>query len=207
MLQRYNADDPDSIDNALDELLCEYVDGSMDPDVRIVFEEYLATDPQLAEHVNRLCDTRNMLCKFGACKCASPGLQAQLRVRLAGELARKNQSSQMLSQRLGNMAFITSIVGMILIVGMMAGFVTTVQQKSEESSKSLLTADTGSEPVEGLMAILDDTHSSPEYMIQLKNLEKVNQYAFLGPVAALPVVATTGDMTPNIRRSILSDRP
>ena len=207
MPQGYDSQDPNSIDDALDELLCEYVDGTMDPDVRVVFEEYLATDPQLAEHVSRLCDTRNMLCKFGACKCASPSLQAQLRVRLAGELSRKNRSSLIMSQQLGNVAFLTSLVGMLLIVGMMAGFVTSVQQHSTDLSKSVsaMNVDPGFDP--GIMAILDDTNISPGRSVRLESLEELKHSAFLGPVAALPVVANTGNMTPSVVRSVLSDMP
>jgi anti-sigma-K factor RskA len=207
MPQRYNDQDPDSIDDALDELLCEYVDGTMDSDVRIVFEEYLATDPQLAEHVSRLCDTRNMLCQFGACKCASPGLQAQLRVRLAGELARKNRSSLIISHRLGNMAFLTSVAGMMLIVSMMAGFVTAVQHKNTDSSESLSSSLADPEYDPDFMAILDDTNTSPEQSVRLESLEEVNHSAFLGPVTALPVVAITGNMTPSARRIGFSDLP
>ena len=206
MPQGYYSQDPNSIDDALDELLCEYVDGTMDSDVRVVFEEYLATDPQLAAHVNRLCDTRNMLCKFGACKCASPGLQAQLRVRLAGELARKNHSSLIISHRLGKMAFFTSAVGMMLILGMMAGFVTAVQQTAGRTQKSLSTAHMEPDPGPVSMSILDDTHTFPGRSVRLESLEEVDQSSFLGPVAALPVVAIAGNMTPSIRRTV-SDRP
>jgi len=207
MPQGYYPKDPNSIDDALDELLCEYVDGTMDPDVRVVFEEYLATDPQLAAHVDRLCDTRNMLCKFGACRCASPGLQAQLRVRLAGELARKNRSSRVISQRLGNMAFLTSVVGMLLIVGMMAAPHTAIQQKTVQSSHSLSSAKVDFELDPEIMSILDDTHSSVGHTVRLESLEKASQSTFLGPVAALPVVATSGAMTPSVSRTAALNYP
>ncbi|WP_243664019.1 anti-sigma factor family protein [Rhodothermus marinus] len=53
----------------LDELLCEYVDGTMDPAVRQVFEEYLRTNPTLAHHVECLCRTRQLLCQHAPAGC------------------------------------------------------------------------------------------------------------------------------------------
>ena len=67
----------------LDELLCEYVDGTMDPTVRQAFEECLCCDPMLAQQVERLRCTRTLLCRHG-CQLRMPqGLQARVRRRLA----------------------------------------------------------------------------------------------------------------------------
>jgi anti-sigma factor RsiW len=46
----------------LDEWLCEYVDGTMDPSVEAVFEQYVEANPELKAHVQRLRQTRELLC-------------------------------------------------------------------------------------------------------------------------------------------------
>ena len=46
----------------LDEWLCEYVDGTMDPSVEAVFEQYVEANPELKAHVERLRQTRELLC-------------------------------------------------------------------------------------------------------------------------------------------------
>jgi anti-sigma-K factor RskA len=214
MPEGYYTEGPDSIDDALDELLCEYVDGTMDPDVRVVFEEYLATDARLAAHVRQLCDTRNMLCSYGACKCASAGLQAQLRVRLASELSRKNRSSLVLSSGLGNVALLTSAVGVVLIVGMMVGLVAVVQNSSDDTMATLQSVSSSSEVTPESLATRDDTHQSPSARFnssesfRLESLKDA-QYSssFMGPVTALPVVAGSGDMTPVGLQLISDDSP
>lgn len=50
----------------ISEWLCEYVDGTMDPSMRAVFDEYLEANPELAAHVERLCRTRTLL---NECEC------------------------------------------------------------------------------------------------------------------------------------------
>jgi hypothetical protein len=45
----------------LDEWLCEYVDGTMDPSLETVFEQYVEADPELKAHVQRLQQTRELL--------------------------------------------------------------------------------------------------------------------------------------------------
>jgi len=49
----------------LDEWLCEYVDGTMDPSLETVFEQYVEANPELRAHVNRLQETRELLCNCG----------------------------------------------------------------------------------------------------------------------------------------------
>lgn len=46
----------------LDEWLCEYVDGTMDPSLEAVFEQYVDANPELKAHVERLQETRELLC-------------------------------------------------------------------------------------------------------------------------------------------------
>jgi anti-sigma factor RsiW len=49
----------------LDEWLCEYVDGTMDPSLEAVFEQYVEANPELKAHVQRLKETRDLLCRCG----------------------------------------------------------------------------------------------------------------------------------------------
>ncbi len=47
----------------LDEWLCEYVDGTMDPSLEAIFEQYVEANPDLKAHVQRLKKTRKLLCE------------------------------------------------------------------------------------------------------------------------------------------------
>ncbi len=47
----------------LNEWLCEYVDGTMDPSLRRVFEKYVEANPDLKAHIERLRHTRDLLCQ------------------------------------------------------------------------------------------------------------------------------------------------
>ena len=106
----------------LDELLCEYVDGTMDPVVRRSFEEYMAVEPELAEQVERLRRTRSLLCRHGCRLQAPEGLQARVRRRMAWEMMRAQRPvfPEALS-RLGNYAAFASVLVIILMAGMLVG--------------------------------------------------------------------------------------
>ena len=66
MLEDYDAPDGEGgICPKMDELLCEYVDGTMDPTVQDVFEECICADPVLAERVHELRGTRSLLNRYG----------------------------------------------------------------------------------------------------------------------------------------------
>jgi len=84
MCEGYYASEGDDA-SGLDEFLCEYVDGTMDPVVRTVFEEYLRQNPHLVEHVECLRQTRSVLCRYGCRMRAPAALQERLRARLAQE--------------------------------------------------------------------------------------------------------------------------
>ena len=49
----------------IDEWLCEYVDGTMDPSLEAVFEQYVEANPELKAHIERLQQTRELLCECG----------------------------------------------------------------------------------------------------------------------------------------------
>ena len=192
MPKGYYPELPDSVDDALDELLCEYVDGAMDPTVQVVFEEYLESNPELAAHVACLCETRNMLCRVGACHCASVSLQAQLLIKLANELSRKSQASEAVWSRLGNAALLTSAVGLVLIVGMMAGATVLQQTIVSGSQESATTVDFSTDG----MTIPADAHTHLGRSVPLEQLSQSSRAGIYGPVSVFPVVSRSGYMTP-----------
>ncbi len=106
----------------LDELLCEYVDGTMDPGVRVVFEEYLRTDPVLAQQAECLCHTRTLLCRHG-CRVRTPrGLQARVRRRLASEMVYPQPPYvPQTPLRLGAFVAVGSVAAALVVAGMVVG--------------------------------------------------------------------------------------
>jgi len=192
MPEGYYPEEPESVDEQLDELLCEYVDGTMDPAVRSVFEEYLDTNPDLAAHARCLTETRDMLCHVGACRCASMGMQAQLRLRLASELARRDRSAVVVSNRLGNFAMLTSAFGLVLILGMMAGL-TVVQRTVVDGIEDVVVDDPA---LSTEMTLPTDAHGTLGRAVQLELFPGQTGSGFWGPVSALPVISRTGSMTP-----------
>lgn len=122
MCDGYYAAGDDSPEPGLDEFLCEYVDGTMDPSVRAAFEEYLRANPALLEHVNCLRRTRSMLCHYGCQRRAPQGVQARLRGRLGCEVM-QSQSPLFTSvtPRLGTFAAFTSAMLVMLFVGLLLG--------------------------------------------------------------------------------------
>ena len=67
MLQSYQSPQDDFHD--LDEFLCEYVDGTIDPVVCDALEEYMRMNPRLADHVRELQHTREVLLCYGVRCC------------------------------------------------------------------------------------------------------------------------------------------
>jgi anti-sigma factor RsiW len=95
----------------MDELLCEYVDGTMDPSVRCVFEEYLRSDPNLAAHVERLALTRRLLCKYGCSMQAPDNFQKRLHAELTTEMmAGLAPLFEQTSDRLRHITMATSVL-------------------------------------------------------------------------------------------------
>ncbi len=104
----------------LDEYLCEYVDNTMDPCVRKVFEEYLVVDPVLAEHVKQLRHTRELLFHYGCRHHAPSGLQVRLRQRLGLEMIRSQcPRFSMILDRFGAVLVFASAMAMITLSGML----------------------------------------------------------------------------------------
>ena len=66
----------------MDEFLCEYVDGTMDYSVRVVFEECVECDSRLARRVRQLRRTRQLLLEY---RLKTP---KDLRIRVLERLSR-----------------------------------------------------------------------------------------------------------------------
>lgn len=110
----------------LDEMLCEYVDGTMEDGVRAAFEECLCADRELAERVDRLRCTRSLLCHYGGRQRLPEQLRRRVQRRLACELASETVCGQSprrteLSVRLTNVASLTSSVVAALVLGVLVG--------------------------------------------------------------------------------------
>lgn len=106
----------------LDEFLCDYVDGTMDPAARIAFEDYLRANPDLEEHVRALSEARTILCRYGCGRNAPHGFQHQLRRQLAHEI-RASESSRLatVAPRLGKCVALASGMAVVLMLGMFVG--------------------------------------------------------------------------------------
>ncbi len=92
MMNGYNPDLGEFDCTQIDVLLAEYVDGTMDPVVRSAFEEWMRSDPNVAERVMSLQGVRSELCRLG-CRCAAPaGFEERLHSRLAMEMMRDSMS-------------------------------------------------------------------------------------------------------------------
>ncbi len=104
----------------LDEFLCEYVDGTMDPVVREVFEEYVRENPDLAEHVQCLCDARDALIHSRcACRLKADFID-RLRRRLTVEQARAaNSELPGVASQLGYLAAFTSALVVMTVAAML----------------------------------------------------------------------------------------
>lgn len=117
--QRNNSDDPYPW---LHEFLCEYVDGTMNPAQREAFEQYVRANPALARHIEQLCRARTLLCRHGCRLNASPDVRERLQRRLAGEVMRTQAPvPAAFTQRLGSAAALTSVMAVVVLVGMLGG--------------------------------------------------------------------------------------
>ncbi|NND71047.1 MAG: hypothetical protein HKN43_05665 [Rhodothermales bacterium] len=72
-------------DQLLDELMCEYVDGTMDPSVRSAFDELVNSCPEIARQIQGLTEAQHVLKQTGCSLCAPQQFQSKLRARLNAE--------------------------------------------------------------------------------------------------------------------------
>jgi len=180
----YYPDHYDQPDDQLDEFLCEYVDGTMDPAVRRAFEEFLEANPSLAAHADCLCRTRNMLCSYGG-RQGRASLEAQIRHRVAFELDRKNRIEATYLSRLGKAAMATSFVSLLLIVGMMVGL------SSVELEIPVRLAASGSMELQDSMALPSENPHGVG-TVPLEQAIKDPGWSVMGAPSVLPAI----DMSP-----------
>jgi anti-sigma factor RsiW len=107
----------------LDEWLCEYVDGTMDPSVEAVFEQYVEANPELKAHVRRLRQTRELLCGCDAPNACSAdpqweGREAEEALHEATAVRPKETEG-----RAAAVAGLVTSVAVALVVGFLAGSV------------------------------------------------------------------------------------
>ena len=118
----------------LHEFLCEYVDGTMDPAQRDAFEEYVRANPALAHHIEQLCRARTLLCRHGCRLRAATDVHERLHRRLAGEVMRtQDPIPATLVQRLGSAATLTSMMAVVVLVGMLGGTLLVADEPAEPS--------------------------------------------------------------------------
>lgn len=122
MCEGYDSTVDDDHPDLEDEFLCEYVDGTMDPVVREVFEEYVRENPSLREHIECLRDTRLLLCHYG-CRCHAPhDLQDRLRQEITCDLMQGQVPFHILvADRLKGVATISSAMALLLLIGLVGG--------------------------------------------------------------------------------------
>ncbi len=118
----YSDSKPYDASNLEDEFLCEYVDGTMDPLVRNVFEEYVRVNPGMEEHIECLRRTRRLLCRY-ACRCRAPSdLHDRLRNCIPGHTSRPGVSSPVVSEDAGKGTVASSYaVTVVLMIGLVLG--------------------------------------------------------------------------------------
>lgn len=114
----------------LDEWLCEYVDGTMDPSLEAVFEEYVDANPELKAHIDELRETRDLLCG-----CAQPGnppskearrracnrVQSKVCSKVACDMLRSRGPSSAREDASLPALGIASSMAVALVVGLFAG--------------------------------------------------------------------------------------
>jgi len=186
MPESYHPDYSEHSDEQLDELLCEYVDGTMDPAVRAAFEEYLEANPDLANHARCLCQTQALLCSYGCRHPNEETIQDQIRRRVAGELVRQDRTEAVFVERLGRAALLTSSVSMVLILTMMVGF--TAVKKANHKDMVASGEDTQSRS----MSTQADAYGQPASSLPLEWNQDMARWSLMGPSKILPEI----DMTP-----------
>ncbi|MFB6272651.1 MAG: hypothetical protein ABEL51_07135 [Salinibacter sp.] len=106
----------------LDEWLCEYVDGTMDPSLEAVFEQYVEANPELKAHVKRLRQTRELLCGCEVPDEALTDPTAEAAEEVEGEVLQSLPTlSESVHERPAVALSVVSSIAVALIVGFLAG--------------------------------------------------------------------------------------
>jgi anti-sigma factor RsiW len=110
----------------LNEWLCEYVDGTMDPSLRRVFEKYVEANPDLKAHIERLRHTRELLCRCSQSPeqevpdAVPEAVRARVREKVECDLLRTPHSLRDAVKERPVTAFVSSFM-VALVVGLFAG--------------------------------------------------------------------------------------
>lgn len=106
----------------LDEWLCEYVDGTMDPSLEAVFEQYVNANPELKAHVKRLRETRDLLCNCGLPEERSAEIETEVCTEVECDMLRSSAPLRTAVQNRPLAALgIVSSVTVALVVGFLVG--------------------------------------------------------------------------------------
>lgn len=185
---------PDSKDDQLDELMCEYVDGTMDAAVRAAFEELLAADPELADQAHCLCRTRALLSSYG-CRHSTQDIEAEIRCRVAMELSREQHLQAALTDRLSGVAVVTSVACVLMLIGVMAGM-SVFSEPSVEGAQLAVEETFGAE---GEYVSAVDAHGAlTSGALPLDRLSAATSSRAVAPVRVLPVISASSSMTPRL---------
>jgi len=189
---------PDSKDDQLDELMCEYVDGTMDAAVRAAFEELLATDPELADQAHCLCRTRALLSSYG-CRHSTHDIEAEIRCRVALELSREQHLQAALTDRLSGVAVVTSVACVLMLIGVMAGM-SVFSEPGVEGAQLAVDEPVSAEselssPVDAHGAIAAGPLNAVSF--PLDRISASEAALPVAPTGTLPVISASSSMTPH----------
>ncbi|MEF8796365.1 MAG: hypothetical protein V5A22_00360 [Salinivenus sp.] len=106
----------------IDEWLCEYVDGTMDPSLEAVFEQYVEANPELKAHIERLQQTRDLLSECGRSRDPSPNVETEPQ---ADQTRTSPSASASVSDTVRNRpvvaAGMVSSIALAFVVGLLVG--------------------------------------------------------------------------------------
>ncbi len=105
----------------LDEWLCEYVDGTMDPSLEAVFEQYVEANPDLKAHVKRLQKTRELLGNFGPPDASPASVETDVCRHVETDGASSGPSSEATHDRTTTALSLVSVAAVALVVGFLVG--------------------------------------------------------------------------------------
>lgn len=149
MVEGYDsADANQGIPPELDDYICDYVDGSMDPSVCAVFEEFLEANPEVHAHVCRVAQTAALLRSHSRCLCAPDGFDSRLKCAVENEsLAGRSGNVLDAMNRLGGMVLFSSSVAVVCL-GMIV-FVYGLNEPDYADTMGVESFSEVAEPLEG----------------------------------------------------------
>ncbi|MFT5144447.1 MAG: hypothetical protein ACI80V_003588 [Rhodothermales bacterium] len=180
MAEGYDGEQAAPLDEGMDEFLCEYVDGVMDPVVLRAFEEYLRANPEMAAHAQCLCQAKRLLSQQCACHHGTNALQQNLRIAIARE--QLGNSAGSMASGLGSFAWVTSAAGLMLILGMVFGTAVTTYQSGGSAGQAYMERESAP----------SDAHPMRTARLPLGSRAT---FGVAGPVMALPTLSSSSQMT------------